>query len=570
MRIVSALLFITLFVLGITLLERQTVDKRGPASFLPADTVMYLEQQDGAKAIANFKKSRIGGALASIDLRQVLTDAEVNRGTMMMVEGAAAYINQLQSNKLISEVLGKKCVVALFPERSWSNTAQSLEEFFELHLVLISKPRIRIDFLEGLISQYSDQIQIEDVPYGNYLIKRFYLERGVLSVVFVEGYMIASFEERTVREALQFIDNKESSLAADKDFKEFSAELKGAERIVYFAIDGLQSLAEYGARRSTDLKEKAILEEMSSLKGLTSIAYGSWRGGATINNTFHVTFDKEAMDPLVREMISTKSSINATLPFVAKDVLFYYWSNTLNIRLLWEMYVAEAGSNDTEVNNIKQIVNDFSGYEIETLIGMLSSSVGVLLKQSERKQFVPIPDLALMIKLNDTEKVGKVLKRSLGELDINIQSRKYKEIEYFYWGLYDQESLQPVYAIHREYLIFANTLDMLRTIIDTPVNGSRLISSSGFVKIDPGFQKFNNSVCYIDQASLLNHLTDLFSWSSTLLAIQDRDAAERSKKLVKNLIEPLFYGMAMYKKVATRTVIDNDRIIIETKTEISH
>lgn len=569
MRIVSTLLFVTLFILGLVLLERHTVEELTPASLLPADTVMYVEQQNGVEAIADFKKSRLGKALASIDLRQVLVDAEVRPDTIQMLEGAVGYINELRDDKLIHEILGKQCVVALIPQRSWSHKAQNLTEFFESHLILISKPRIRIDFLKVLISQYSGEVKIEDIPYGEFSIKRVHLDRGILSVVFVKGFLLASFEERAVRESLHVLNTKELSLSYDSEFKEFISDLKGAERIVYSAIDGLQALAEYGSTRSSDAKEKAILAEISSLKGLTSIAYGAWRGGQTINDEFHVAFNKDAMDPRVREMISTNSSINDTLPFVGDDVLFYYWSNTLNIRLLWEMYVAEAGKNDQEVTNIKRIIYGFSGYEIENLIDMLSSSVGILIKQSARKQFVPIPDFGFMIKLNEPEKIGDVLKKGLRGLDINIQSRKYKDIEYFYWGLYAKESLQPVYSIYRDYLIIANTFDMLKEIIDTPVSNTRLIGSKDFGTIDPGFQKFNNSVCYVDQASLLGHLKDLFSWSSTLIAIQDREAALRSKKLVENLINPLFHGMAMYKKVATRTFIDKDRIVIESKTELS-
>jgi hypothetical protein len=100
------------------------------------------------------------------------------------------------------------------------------------------------------------------------------------------------------------------------------------------------------------------------------------------------------------------------------------------------------------------------------------------------------------------------------------------------------------------------------------MNDSRLIASAGFKELDPGFQKLNNSVCYVNQATLVTHLEDLFSWAGTMLAIQDRHAAEKSKKIIDEFISPLFLGMAMYEKSATRTYIEDDRIIIETKTRI--
>jgi hypothetical protein len=115
----------------------------------------------------------------------------------------------------------------------------------------------------------------------------------------------------------------------------------------------------------------------------------------------------------------------------------------------------------------------------------------------------------------------------------------------------------------------ANTFDILKSIVDTPITKSRLTAAPGFKELDPGFQTLNNSVCYANQGKLLEHIREFISWAGTILAIQDRHEAEKSKILIDNLINPIFWGMAMYDKSATRTYLKNDRIIIESRTRIT-
>lgn len=569
MRIVSTLLFIVCFILGYIFLGQNVEHEIQPASFLPVDTILYAEQYGGTEAISKYNKSRIGIALSSINYSQGLNDAGVPVRTIAVLEEILGTITSLQNNRLVHEILGKHCSVALFPKRDWSINTTTLKEYLEAHSVFISKPRIRTSALNTLIDSYSGDYTVSSVPFGKYSIKRIQIDHRTLAILFTEGYMLASFEERVLRESLQVFTSGGNSLAVDVNFQKLSESLMNAERKVYLAIDRLQKLAVYGAERTAETKIQAILNEFSGLKGLTSLGYGAWRDGDTARDEFFVTFDKASMDARVMEMISTKAAINDTLPFVAGDALLYYWSNTLNIRLLWEMYVDEAGPDDADVAKIRTLIRNFSGYELEGLIEMVDSSVGILLRQSPRKQFVPIPDLAVMLKLNDPEKIAEVLRQGLLELDINIQGRNYRNVKYFYWGLYPQESLQPVYTIYRDYLIIANTFDILKAIIDTPVNNSRLVGSDGFAKLDPGFQNLNNSVCYVNQGVLLSHIKELISWSGTFLAIQDREAAENSKLLIENLIDPLFYGMAMYNRSATRTYIEDNLIMIKSRTEIT-
>ncbi len=568
MHIVNGLLLITVFILGIISVNKYSVTDVSPTDFLPQDTLIYVEQRSGSQAIQKFQKSRIGKSLVSIDFPDVLMEMDVNQAYIALTEKTLSTISRLKDDPLIHAILGKQCSLALFARREWLQDAASVTEYLEEHLLLISEPEVNKDIFDTLVSTYTDGVMVTHIPYGKYSITRFTLNEKILSVAYSNGLILASLEERIVREALDVYDQKNDSLEKLEDFKHLTEKLNGADQKIYLAVEGLQDLIEYGANNASTPWGQQLISEFSSLKGVSAVFYGAWQNQKILKNRFFVRLNRDNMNNLVKEMVNTTPSINYSLPFVSRDALFYYWSNTLNARLLWDMYTSEAGDDTFGTDLIEDTIFEISNYSLEDIIEMVSSNVGILVKKNERDKFVPIPDLALLVKLKDSLRIQDVISTSLENLDIKVQSRTYKGIKYYYWGIYPQESLQPVYAIHREYLIFANTLDILKAIIDTPVKDTRLIEDSEFKELDPGFQVLNNSVCYIDQTNLLSHLREFISWAGTILAIQDRQAAEKSKFLIENLINPLFYGMGMYEKTATRTYMQGDLIIIESQTRI--
>lgn len=566
MQVVNILLFLVIFLLGIFSLARESINEVQPSSFMPADTLVYLEQKNGVEAIENFRRSRLGYIFQSIDFPEIMKEADIDPAYRTMVAKTFETLGRLQDDRLVRELLGRRCTLALIPRRNRSKNGDNSFYVLEDQILLVSRPMSNVETLEQLLADYVGTIPASTMPYGRYMIKRFQFENNSVSIAFADGLVLASLEERVLREALDLHDKKSGTLKANEEFQSLTRELEGAERLVYLSVGGLQDLAEDEADHAGTPKEQAILAEFASFKGVATVAYGGWHNRKLQKDKIIVHLNQNTMDERVKAMVATTPSINETLPFVAGDAMFYYWSNTLDLRLLWEMYVSEAGSGNSDVREIRKNIRHISGYDLEELISMISSHVSFLVRETARDQFVPIPDFALLIKLNDSAHLSRAIRQSLKNLDIKMQSGNYKNIQYFYWGIYPQESLQPVYAIHRDFLVIANTLDILKTIIDTPLNNSRLVAAQSFRELDPGFQTLNNSVCYIDQARLLARLQEFIGWAGTMQAIQDRQAAEKSKILIDKLIDPLFWGLGMYKQSATRTYVENDRIYIETKT----
>jgi len=571
MKTVNTLLLVIVFLLGLFVLGRQTYDEVQPSSFLPADILVYFDQKKGGEAIERFLNSRLGRTLRKLDLPDVLRQADTDDRYLQLAEGVLSRLAQLHRDRLVKELLARRCTLAVFGRRDWTVETGNVGDYLKKHLLLISRANENIEQFDALLASYIKDLPVSVAPYGRYTIRRIQVDaENTVSLTYADGMFLAAFEERVLRESLDLHDRQRSTLRHDPGFQNTIKELDGVERLMYFSVAGLQTLTSSIAGQLPDSQQQAVLMGLSSFKGVASVAYGEWRQKKLLKNRCIVRLNPQTMDARVKHLIGTPPSLNDTLPYVAKDVLLYYWSNTLDLKLLWEMYVSEAGAESEEVRSLQQSVREISGYELTELIGMFSSNVGIIVNESVRDKFVPIPDFALLLKLRDAAGVDKAVRQMLGSFGIKVQSGKYKGVRCYTWGIYPQDSLQPVYAIHRNHLILANTMDILKKIIDTPLNNTRLVATKRFRELDPGFQTLNNSVCYLDQARLLAHVQDFVGWAGTMLAIQDRNMAEKSKMLIDKLIDPLFWGLSMYESTATRTYVRDNRIFIEAKTRITN
>ena len=566
MRIIPVLLLTVLLVMGYFFLAHNTTREISPAAFLPRDTLVYAEQLDGMHALDQLRTSRLGRTVASIDFVKVFREIGTDPAILRQLKATISRLKMLEKNKLVAELLGKRFVLALVAPRKWSRHFISWPHYLREHLLLISKPRVNAAALDMLSSYYSGKVKMTFVPYGKYTIKRIHLPHRTISAAVSDGYILASLQERVLREALDTRDGETGgNLAATPVYHRFSARLAGADRFIYCSIDGLRHLAQTAP---SPLGMASV--SLESLRGFSTAAYGAWRDETLSWDRLLVALDKSKMAPPIRKILSITPVKNSTLQFAGADTLLYYWTNTMNFPDLWEMYREQAGPADKpSLARLRQKVIDLTGgHGPKEIAQLLGNGVCLVLRRSDRAQFVHLPDVAVLIKLKNPKEVGAILEHVRRQLGITVQSRRYHRIEYHSWGVYSRENLQPVYAVSGKYLILANTMDIFKKIIDSSQGKKELVDSVAFAALDPGFHKANNSVCYIDQAAMADTLQELASWAGTLIAIQDRRTAAKSKILIDQLINPLLSGLAMYDKMATRTYVEDNRMIIESHTEI--
>ena len=180
--------------------------------------------------------------------------------------------------------------------------------------------------------------------------------------------------------------------------------------------------------------------------------------------------------------------------------------------------------------------------------------------------FIPIPRMLVAIKIKDPEKLLTVIKTLIDHYKIPLTKRNIDGTKMYFWGgVISAGELQPGFAVTRNYLVLSSNRQQIREFIRGGEGFNTLKTKPEFQAVDIGLTGKNNSVNYIDSSNLTRLLKEIISWVGTMIAIQDRDTARRSKIIIDQLINPLLDGMAMFSTVGMRSYTDQNRIVIESK-----
>ena len=296
--------------------------------------------------------------------------------------------------------------------------------------------------------------------------------------------------------------------------------------------------------------------------------YGIWRETDRIRDKGIITLEKEKLDPALKNLYGTPPGKNSTLAVVPQHALAYYWTNTLDLPTYWKMYQQQSESTREKIDGIRNAAKKQSGLEIETILGLLDRQCGLMIREADVKRFLPIPDFTIFAELKDSNLFGELVRNVLKKNGYNVQMQNYKDIEISSIAGFSQGGLLPVYMMHDHVFFVANSMEMIKEIIDTIKDGHGLADDSNFQKVNAGLQEENNSIGYVRVGDLMRAVKGMVKWGRMLIAIQDHENAERMEILIDRLVNPLLDGLSMYSATGMRSRIVQNQIIIESATVI--
>jgi len=533
------------------------------ADFLPVETLACVEQRDLGLLLDDFKASRLGRAVTGIDPMKIATDLGLAPEEINKIRDARKQLDDFFNSPVFNEILGQELTIALLPV--FDGVLDTPEKTAASSLLFIVKPRHNADLLEMMSSLFARKLEQTSIQHGMHSIKQYRLEEEkILSVVTVTGYVIAAFDERLVLAGLDRYDSKQKTLAQNKEYIRLRHDFIDAKLFAYVSMPTLSEQTSRLTATFAPAQKKEIQKTLDQWKGWEGLAFGAWKEKGRIRDKAVVLFKKDKLIPLVAKMCSVQPVENKTLAMVPADILGYYWTNTLDMSTFWEMYTQEMKDNTEQIKAVEEKVKTFTGVELQQLFAMFGSEAVFLLKEVATDGFIPLPNGAIFLKIDKEEDFVKMLQPLLAKTAIPVQSENYKGVKLNTLGMSLHPGLQPVYALHQGYLILASTVDLVKKVID----GGGLVGDDLFQQVNQGLNqrltKVNNSVSFVRVSSLLTMMKELASWGGTMLSMQDPEAALRSKVVIEQLVLPLLDGLAMYEVIGSRSVIQNDAIILES------
>jgi Protein of unknown function (DUF3352) len=534
------------------------------SDFLPSDILFYGEQLDFTEIYQAFVDSRLGRTLSSLDYGGIVADLGSPEDAIIEAENRRKKIIDILEGPGFDEILGKEFSVALFPAKSFSaaNPAKELEE----RLLLIARPRHHTGVLQLLAPLISKDMEQSTVQYGSHTITRYQVdEKTTVSTVTIKGLILAGLDERLVRKGLDRYDEGTDTLSGNADFQRLRKSFDKARLFTYLSLPALYDQGRMIAENLQEADQKEFLALLEHWNGWGAAAYGAWREEGTVRDKAEILYSKENLDPHVAELFAVQPAANNTLTMVPSGTLFYYWTNTLNLPLIWEMYADTLVQQQPGALDIlRQELRDSVGVELEELLAMIDKEFALIVKDVDHGG-IPLPKVAGVVQLKNPERFLEIFNKLLQEAGIPFSTKTYNDHDITYWGIAPQTGLQPAFCRLGNYLLLSNSFDMIKQLVALEGDPQKTLLQSPVVeKVKEELVKKNNSAAYIDIAHLADALKDIASWAETMAVLQGPETARNAEIVVNQLLFPLLDGIAMYTQLGSRSAISDDSIVLES------
>lgn len=532
-----------------------------PAAFLPEQVLLYSHQRSFGVLAEDMQKQPLANSLRSINFVKLALDLSFSLNTVERIRELQEFLLSRKAEMIFQEFLSNDFTISLLGDEK----ATDFYEFLENNLILFAQPQHSLSITSTLMNVAGKGMVITSAQYGKYQIYRIGLDQEItVSIVAVDHLVLAALQERTLRQALDHYDEKKVNLSENFFFAEKSNQYKKAEFFCYFSVARLKKQLESILSKKSQAQTN-VLFHLGKWSGITSGACALQAGEKFSQVVFTVNYTKNEIHSKAARLLAIAPVTNSYFAKVPENTTLYYWTNTFDLTTMLDMYASETSMDEKAIADIKNRVASLAGIRFEELENLINNNIHVIVGEPSTVNFVPIPNFALIFQLNDERKASSMVKQFLLNSGVPHQNDIYKGIPFSFWGEVKQKGLQPVYAIYDDALHISSSVSMHKKLVDTKNNGKSIINNVTFKRCGgDSLLKENNSTVFIQFAQFLESMEGLLKWFGTMLSIQNRKTAYKSRKIIYDCILPLIDGLKMYSSVATRSYIGEGKITIET------
>ncbi|MBT8361019.1 MAG: DUF3352 domain-containing protein, partial [Deltaproteobacteria bacterium] len=309
-----------------------------------------------------------------------------------------------------------------------------------------------------------------------------------------------------------------------------------------------------------------LVTELIRLQGFETIFFGVWQQNDHIFDKTLITFDREKIREEFKELVDIKPTIADSYHYLSADTIWYYWTNGIQLDSMYKHFKQERDSSEYSLfGELTEVI----ALDLEDFLSLIDNDFTLAVKNIPEYQFVPAPRLMFAVKLHNVAATKAAIDKLLNHYDVPVRTQTVKNVELTsLGGIISTGEILPSFALFKDYLIISSNIEQIKEFIAGSETIPSLRSSKYFNDINTGLIKKNNSIGYLHFAEVTYMLKELINWGGTIIGIQDREAARKSKIVIDQLINPLLDGLAMYSQIGTRRYIQNNKIYIESTTII--
>ena len=567
----QAIIFVPLFILLLAILHLFTPllpEEETHESFISGEASLVLTQYDLKTRVEEFKESALGQAIAGLkyDLIGVelgFTPSEIERFAEIMDGLGEAY-----RNPLLQTLVGAEASLAMFPFQP--EPSPDIGTQFVDHLLLVCRPQTSARLIDAAAWAGTAAERMTEVRYGSHDLIRINLDDGRrVSAARVKDILVISFNEKILRQSLDIYDNRSGSLLDNEEYSRKIDHFAGASFIGYVDFDKFYQTINVAAQHTLGADEAALIDE-AALDPYKTGLFGAWREEQAIVDKAIVSFDEQLLDQRTAELFDADPTLPVSYRRVTGDTIIYHWSNQFNAKPFFE-YLSQSGPTEPGVSRQQETldqVSEISGLEIDQLAGLFGSDLTFSVRSLNQKQLVPFPRILLSIKSPDAGQLKMTVDKLIDHFGVPVRRKKMGQSEVISWGgVAGIGSVLPTLSFGKESIIVSSNREQIKRFLGAEQARS-LADQESFRLLSGDILKPSHAITYLDVGQTTGMVKEMISWGGTMLAIQDRELARKSKVLIDELINPILDGLAMYSLIGSRKFIDGSDIVYESRTII--
>lgn len=527
--------------------------RKEPASLVAKDVLLFAEQKRVGELIDGFNASRLGKSLAAIDIGKAAAGAGLGDEQAAKLGQAVQTAKELAVNPFVRKFCDDSLSLAFFGGTTEATISHEKRRL-PLQVLLIARPQQKAELLEALSSAFTTDISKHTIAYGNREITRFTDAGTTFYATLADGFFLFAFDQPTLQRALDLTGNGGQSLA---DLPEYRGLRERYQEPVDFFVFTSPEAIEKELLRGRQLPA-------GRMTGLRYSSYGVWRDRERFRDRSVTLVDRQTLPAANSWVFANPPQDNATLALVPADVQFYYWSNSLALRVLLELLKNGDSADALRYSSLAAGFQEITGHAIEEIAASIGDGASLQVRRGAAGSLFPIPATTVFFPVKDRAPVEDAITRGIGSLGLTAREETYRNRSFRAASLGLPGDVEIVYGFLDGYLFLGSNRQMLEGIIETVEKGNGLKTSADFAPFAADFAKPGNSVTYVKVAEIIEGVREIAALAPALLAMKDGQMAERSQILADTLLNPLLAGFGMISAIGTRTYTETDRIVMES------
>lgn len=562
----ATLLLIVVYLLVVQIdTEKHEIKER----FVPASVFLYFEQQDGLQKLHNMRESTLTKNFREIDFTAIAHKLQVDKKIVQQLEEGFSLYRKVLTDEMIAELFGNSFALALdTPIKEISDLTP--EEFLRSNGVIVSNPSHGAHLLSSLAKTYgrfSDSFRVEIRQYGKHFLHRITTNGETVTTVAIDDFLLISFNEKLLRKCVDTYDGEIPSLNDLKDFQNVRSQIEGPAHFLYLSVEKSRTLIQQFISGKDFPGKELVEKELSTTKGFTGVGYGVWTDDFVITERIIAHYNEALVNEIVRSILQIDPEESSMLRFTTGEPAAYYWSNTFDLYHILP-YLLQEENISQELKDIADVVRKETGTSMTEILSWLGEEVSLTVEGGYPKSYLAIPLVAGFLKTSNGQNLQQVLTHLSATNHLSLKEGTYKDATYHYLASAPHEGLQLLYGFWEEYLFFSNSAQFIHRIIDNIESGNSIHQIRRMNGIDPGVHLANNSVTFSSNVELIEIVKRFLNFATTMIAMEDRNLALKSKVILHDIVNPIMDGLKMYDRSSTRSYFAPNLVFIDSKTHV--